>query len=81
MNTAEVKAKGWLTSKTNIIAIVVVIAGVLQQVSDANILPAKYQGVLVTVVGVIMFGMRMITKAPVSTNPITAETKTVEIVG
>lgn len=79
MRQTHVEAKGYLKSKTNIIAILVMLAGVMQQVADAQLLPDQYQGYLLTAVGVIMFIMRMLTDKPVSSKPLAPETKAVSV--
>ncbi len=73
-----VVAKGWLTSKTNIVALFIIFSGTLQQLRDAAVLPEQYQGWLVTACGVAMFAMRFLTTQPVASSPVQDQIKYVE---
>lgn len=78
MPLTPVKAKGWATSKTNIIAFLVMVAGIMQVVVDSGFIPADYVGYLLTAIGLIFGALRFLTDKPVASSPLKSDTAYVE---
>lgn len=61
-----VNAKPAATSKTLIVAVLTVLVGLSQLVTDNFQLPANYLAIITTAVGAITFVLRLLTKQPVT---------------
>lgn len=54
--------KGW---KTLVAAALIAALGVVQQSGLADLVPAEYEGLAMTIIGVLMAGLRWVTTSPV----------------